>query len=649
MVTFFRSNNRLILLLQCIFFVITLIIGHGCTQNTPSGNDSIDTTDTIDSADTAIVRDSITIEFGTSQTLVTVDSLRTGIIKISGKGELYDGISLSVPDSAFCFTTVPLSGDNSIRCDTPKFSLSGVTVKVLHNLDGGIPLSPALSMNVTSMSRKIMTARIPVRKHQGLTAGIFNYDDFEKTLSPVPVIADEDSFMSFELTYGSTVLAIGFPDSMLRGTVETGFLPGKDNWEFHNMSTYICPDGICMGMCISEVWHFMDHKRDPAAIDHLYGLSDDPLNPFGTSFKLDNNRGIRYASAIHSEYTRYYKEHQSTGNDGYEWLVRQAGNDGHWVAAREAMCALKTSGVPQPLTLQDVTSKTFHGVLIYAASFNGSTFDFSISDPKYSGTPEQAGRHITIDKTNMHPYESYTKCYYYPMAMLIAHGMTIDENNYFPLYEVYYYKPGAIPVDGLFSDMFPCSPSAAVGCYGGPQSTELGVCIYDLQKKQWNSDNTLSLTTPSIFGLLIKGGKNVINPDQTDDIRYIDFIPIKLWPCISSNNLPDSLNGEWEGIELATKSEGWTVRFTKSKCWFYDQGGSEYYSGTYSILADSIPYTMDISVTTAADTDYIGKTALCIFKLIDGTLTFAGSAPGSSKRPLSFNSPRARTFIFTRK
>ena len=54
-------------------------------------------------------------------------------------------------------------------------------------------------------------------------------------------------------------------------------------------------------------------------------------------------------------------------------------------------------------------------------------------------------------------------------------------------------------------------------------------------------------------------------------------------------------------------------------------------------------------ITDCADSDAIGKSVYCIYKLENGAFTVTGSPPGETNFPASFDADGARQMVFKRK
>ena len=60
----------------------------------------------------------------------------------------------------------------------------------------------------------------------------------------------------------------------LPATVDSGFRPGVDDWQFTNYGSYVAPTGHCEGQSVSAIWYYVNQRLGGGA-SPLYGLYDD--------------------------------------------------------------------------------------------------------------------------------------------------------------------------------------------------------------------------------------------------------------------------------------------------------------------------------------------------------------------------------------
>jgi uncharacterized protein (TIGR03067 family) len=76
----------------------------------------------------------------------------------------------------------------------------------------------------------------------------------------------------------------------------------------------------------------------------------------------------------------------------------------------------------------------------------------------------------------------------------------------------------------------------------------------------------------------------------------------------------------------------------------------EWYKGTLSLDSKTTPMQADFAIVDCFEPDFVGKTALGIYRLEANTLTLAASAPGATARAASFETgPDTRVWLLTKK
>jgi len=104
------------------------------------------------------------------------------------------------------------------------------------------------------------------------------------------------------------------------------------------------------------------------------------------------------------------------------------------------------------------------------------------------------------------------------------------------------------------------------------------------------------------------------------------------------------LIGTWTGTE--DTGAMYTFVFDAGSWSMTDDAGAEWCEGTYTYNDNADPGLLDLYVTDSAYPQFIGQTALYIYKIEGDTLTLTGSDPGSDYRPSGFSEGGAtRTFV----
>lgn len=219
------------------------------------------------------------------------------------------------------------------------------------------------------------------------------YDPATGRLDPLaPVDADPAApgVVRGGATHFSAVVAVAVNPAKLPDTVDSGFRPGKDDWQFTNYGSYAASGGHCAGQVLSEMWYYA-YQRKGAGASPLYGLYDNNGAPERTqTLWQDDSNGYRLASTAQEE---------PFSDEAARMASRKAG----WANSRLAVIALRlaiaTSGMPQYLSIGDKDGKSGHAIAAYRVTPDR----IFVADPNYPGRLRTI--RITGDGT-LAPYSS---------------------------------------------------------------------------------------------------------------------------------------------------------------------------------------------------------------------------------------------------
>jgi len=108
------------------------------------------------------------------------------------------------------------------------------------------------------------------------------------------------------------------------------------------------------------------------------------------------------------------------------------------------------------------------------------------------------------------------------------------------------------------------------------------------------------------------------------------------------------LEGKWVGSEVNGRAGEWI--FVISENQLAGTGpNEEWYKGTLSLDSKTTPKQANFVIADCFEQDFVGKTALGIYKLEANTLTLAASRPGATTRPASFEAGAPRVWVLTKK
>ncbi|MHB1329951.1 MAG: hypothetical protein ACYC2K_17265, partial [Gemmatimonadales bacterium] len=223
-----------------------------------------------------------------------------GELRVTQEGALR-GLTISVPSGAYSGTTTwTVTEQPTVRPTLPT---------------GLRQIGPAIQIeNGRGYSEEPMLVSVPARVSSDSAIALFYYEASTGTFEMLPVLQRTDTslvvmtrHMSGDqlLVPGSSALAlraaaptpglatlimVAAAASSLRGTFQSGFVPGVDDWEFSNLGDYLNPNGYCGGASISAIHHYYTRKASRGSLFGLYDKLD--------ALEADNPLGVRMAAIV---------------------------------------------------------------------------------------------------------------------------------------------------------------------------------------------------------------------------------------------------------------------------------------------------------------------------------------------------------------
>ena len=239
------------------------------------------------------------------------------------------------------------------------------------------PLTPLFTVelgNAEQAAPAVVTLAMPLPAGlpDGAVRMAFYYDRTTGALSPLtPVSADAN---------GITVLAAHFSDlfgavahmEKVPATADSGFRPGRDDWEFPNHGSLIAPGGQCEGMSTSAIWYYV-YQRKQGGASQVNGLYDNNGATDKTpTLWQDDSDAYRFTAAVHTagfvddaKYLGYRDAQWDTADRTFTYDAFRA--------------AIAFSGEPQMIRISQVQGDGNHTMVVYRVSGNR----LYIADPNY--------------------------------------------------------------------------------------------------------------------------------------------------------------------------------------------------------------------------------------------------------------------------
>ncbi|MHB1317618.1 MAG: hypothetical protein ACYCYF_03260, partial [Anaerolineae bacterium] len=212
-----------------------------------------------------------------------------GTITIERSGDPLNGLTIDVPEGSYGET---VGFDVSYRPVTGATGLGGATV-----------LSPLIEIdNGGAVAERGVALTIPLVLEAGLFPMAFYYDKGTGRLEGLATLGYDEASITVAVQHFSTIIVTGQTLSFLEDvTVDTGFRPGVDTWQFQNQGAYVSPRGICWGMSVSSLYYYLREK--PITGLPLWGQFDAAGGVARTAdYWPDDDWGLKVASAVQRDY-----------------------------------------------------------------------------------------------------------------------------------------------------------------------------------------------------------------------------------------------------------------------------------------------------------------------------------------------------------
>lgn len=218
-----------------------------------------------------------------------------------------------------------------------------------------------------------VTIVLPAAIPDGTMAMAFTYDETAGRLSPLSPIAHSANSLTVGATHFSGLFGALVDLSKLPETVDTGFRPGTDDWQFPNYGSYLAPGGHCEGQSVSAIWYFINQRGRNGARP-LFGLYDNNGAAARTpGLWQDDSDGYRLASVVHAD--------PIAVPFTYSFLQRMWDNVDGRLTYLAMRTAIALSGEPQLVLIDTAAHDAPHTIIAYRVTRER----IFVADPNYPG------------------------------------------------------------------------------------------------------------------------------------------------------------------------------------------------------------------------------------------------------------------------
>jgi hypothetical protein len=202
-------------------------------------------------------------------------------------GDPLNGLALTVPAGSY---------SGSLKFDISYAKVESQSFGANFNA-----VTPLISVeNGGGYSNEIMEIKVPVAVPDDSFAMGFIYDGATSKLEGMPLVARDATSITVGTRHFSSFIVSMVKKAELEKDIDSGFVPGYDDWEFTNYGSFIAPDGHCAGQSMTAMWYYVTQPDGPNVT--LFGRYDNNgLSPKTPGLWQDDSLGYRFASAIQAD------------------------------------------------------------------------------------------------------------------------------------------------------------------------------------------------------------------------------------------------------------------------------------------------------------------------------------------------------------
>jgi hypothetical protein len=312
-----------------------------------------------------------------------------GVITVDDEDSAVNGLIIDVAEDSYDKDT--------------EFSISYSKIKS-QGFDPGLKLiSPLIHIdNGGEYSKNAMLVTVACAVPKDAIPAAFYYREEDKSLEYIPVMDYSENSVTMGLRHFSDTVIGYFESSYIEDkvSIDTGFIPGADDFSFQNKGSAITPRGNCFGQSIAEIWYYKNLKKTKG---NLYGRYDNYTQnkeiDFSTKkFQYDDVLAYRLASCSQLLFVESPETKQIDWNIS-KWNAIRTSDQARF----DQMVALMKFTGPQVLLIQSLdankVAQSFHAIIAYKVEGNR----IYVADPN---KPGQKDRYVEIENGKFKPYSS---------------------------------------------------------------------------------------------------------------------------------------------------------------------------------------------------------------------------------------------------
>lgn len=305
-----------------------------------------------------------------------------GTLRVQQPGSPIDGLTIQVPSGAY-------------DSEQP-FTIS---IRPIESHQFGPlfdPITPLIRIdNGHRFADQLLTVEIPIQLADGEFAMAFFYDQRTGKLEGLPLVDLSRDKLTVLTRHFSDMVVSRVKEAQLQNvSLDTGFMPAVDDWQFPNQGSAIAPPGHCAGQSVTAMWYYYE-KRLGAQEPALYGRFDNNQRQDKTAgFWYDDSWGYRFSSVVQKQMawgssSSRLSIYLGKLNDGWTW---------------DAFAyAMALTGEPQFVYIYSVDAQGNIGIEHAIIGYRIENNQLYVADPNYPG---QTGRTIHFTGGGFQPYSS---------------------------------------------------------------------------------------------------------------------------------------------------------------------------------------------------------------------------------------------------
>ncbi len=381
---------------------------------------------------------------------------------VSASGQPWDGLKIDIPAGAWPGATLQLSAQ---PITSSSFGDLVTPISPLYTISGAEGMAPLP-----------VTLKIPAVIPDDSFAMGFFYDDAGR-LEGMPLLAEDGTSVTVATQHFSSWFASLVKKARLPATIDSGFRPGVDDWQFANYGSFIAKNGHCAGQVLTEAWYYIERRLKEGA-SPLYGLFDNNGSEKTPSLWQDDSDGYRLASVAHGQYQAYTQSGADTSKlDDFFYSWRGLGFDALQYDAFRYSIAV--TGEPQLVSIGDAQDSHLHAILAYRVAPSG----IFVADPNFPA----AWRLIPFNATSG-KFGTYSSG---ASATAIAQGDEVSYTNF-----AYKAKTAMVDWSTLAADW----AAFDAGTIGNGVFPDYKVMAYDEEHRAWNElTDGYTTETPALW------------------------------------------------------------------------------------------------------------------------------------------------------